>query len=468
MRNTFLVFRRDYLGYVSAWGFWVGIAALPLILIIIAAIGAFAASTTPVRYYAVVETGSVYADQIEEEFIEQRRTREEVQRQIAESLGQDVPVPDVDEDDTTERYIRVAAPGQTVDDLRPYLLGDEMIDGPEGEKPLFAAVIVPADGSDIQYWSQDVTVFDLKSKVEDAARTLAREEVFGAANIDLSILDKAREAARPVLEQRIRSAEAQAEAGGDVTLADRAPIFVSLGLSYMLWLTIFSVIQYLLMGTIEERSNKIFDSLLTSVRLPQLLAGKLLAVFAVTMTMIGAWFLLGAAITGFTQTSLPADMADGLSAGIAAGFSPSILIPALISFVFGYLLYGVVFMALGSLCDTVQEAQTLMSPMIMILMLPMVMLGIAFQDPSSPVVTYASWFPLFTPFLLILRMPHDPPMWEVLAQIGLMAVTTALILWLATKVYRAGAVHGAGVSDALDWMKRLIPGLGPKAPTAAE
>jgi len=104
----------------------------------------------------------------------------------------------------------------------------------------------------------------------------------------------------------------------------------------------------------------------------------------------------------------------------------------------------------------------------LILMLPMLMIMIAFNDPSSPVVAFVAWIPLFTPFLLILRMPTEPPLWEVLAQIGIMAATTVLILWLATKVYRAGAVHGAGISDAMTWLKGLIPGLGKKAETPAE
>jgi ABC-2 type transport system permease protein len=77
------------------------------------------------------------------------------------------------------------------------------------------------------------------------------------------------------------------------------------------------------------------------------------------------------------------------------------------------------------------------------------------------VIDYASWVPLFTPFLLILRMPSDPPLWETLAQMALMAVTTALIVWGATKVYRAGAVHGAGIGDLMGMIKGAM-GMKPK------
>jgi ABC-2 type transport system permease protein len=70
--------------------------------------------------------------------------------------------------------------------------------------------------------------------------------------------------------------------------------------------------------------------------------------------------------------------------------------------------------------------------------------------------------PLFTPFLLILRIPQDPPLWEILAQMGLMALVTAVIVWLSTKVYRAGAVHGAGIGELGGMIKSAI-GLKPKA-----
>ena len=461
MRNTYLVFRRDYLGYVSAWGFWLGLAVVPIIMIAFGIIGALAASSTPTRYYAVVETGNVYGPEIEKQFERNLENLEEglaelgLDGQLGEQFGEQVAA-------QLPGFIRVPAPGTTVDDLRPWLLGEQLVSGPDGDKPLFAAVIVPRDGSEIQYWSEDVTVGDLRSAVRNASRNIARNRVFAAANIDPEIIDRADDSALPVLEQRIRTAEEQVEAGNEVTLADRAPFFVSVAMAYMLWLMIFSVVQYLLMSTIEERSNKIFDTLLTSVRLPQLLAGKLGAVFAVTATMMGVWVLIGAGVTLFSSAALPGELREAIGAGVAASLQPSILIPALISFVLGYLLYGVIFIALGSLCDTIQEAQTLISPLFIILMIPMFMILIAFDDPTSPIVQFVSWIPFFTPFLLILRMPTEPPLWEVMAQIGLMAGTTLLVLWLATKVYRAGAVHGAGVSDAMDWMKRIIPGMGKK------
>jgi ABC-2 type transport system permease protein len=181
----------------------------------------------------------------------------------------------------------------------------------------------------------------------------------------------------------------------------------------------------------------------------------MLAVFAVTSTMMLSWSLFGIIGSAVSASQVPG-MGDMIAPFIAAATDPMLIVPGLISFVLGYILYGALFMALGSLCDTIQEAQTLLSPMMILLMLPMFAIFVAFQDPGSPIVDIASWFPLFTPFLLILRMPHDPPMWEVVAQMGMMLVVTFLVVWGATKVYRAGAVHGAGIGELGGMLKRAV------------
>ncbi|MEM9670283.1 MAG: ABC transporter permease [Pseudomonadota bacterium] len=471
MRNIFLVFRRDYIGYISAWGFWLGLAALPILALLGASLGAFAASTTPARYYTVIEAGDAYATEIERQF---QRLRADLAKQteaLTEGLSATAANPaaiSVTAESIPPKFIAVDPPGRTIDELRPWLLGEKLILGPDGEKPLFAAIIVPDGDRPIEYWSDNVTVGELRRQVEDADKAIARSAFFEAQNIDPDILRQANDVARDVIEQKIRTVEEQETTGNEVTFSDQAPYFMSIGIAFMLWFMIFSVIQYLLMNTIEERSNKIFDTLLTSVRLPQLLAGKLAAVFGVTLTMMGSWGLFGLGAFLLGATSAPAEMMEPVWLGLRTMARPDILITAIISLVLGYLMYGVIFVAIGSLCDTIQEAQTLVSPLMMLLMLPLVAISFTISDPNSAFVSAVSWFPLFTPFLLILRIPTAPPAMEVIAQLGLMAVTTALVLWLATKVYRAGAVHGAGISDATDWVKRVIPGLGKAKQTPAE
>ncbi|HBH44320.1 MAG TPA: hypothetical protein DDY28_07925, partial [Hyphomonas atlantica] len=298
MRNILLIFRRDYLGYVKAWGFWLSLAAVPMFMIIGAALAAFAAQSSPVRYFAVIEPGSVYAEAIEAEFREREIAEIERTSEIAEQL--DLPVlseadlASVGEDGTSptdRKFVQVPPPADSIDGLRPYLLGQKLVSGPLGEKPLFAAFILTEDGGELEYWSDDVNVDQLRYLARNAMLDLARKDALSEAGLGENFLERVDEAAFDVPARRIRTVEEQDTTGSEVTMADRAPMFVAGGLAYFLWLMVFSIIQYLLMGTIEERSNKIFDTLLTSVKLPELLAGKLLAVFAVTTTMMLSWGL---------------------------------------------------------------------------------------------------------------------------------------------------------------------------------
>lgn len=461
MRNIYLIFRRDYLGYVKAWGFWLSLAAVPLFLVIGASFGYFAATSSPVRYYAVVEPQQIYSEAIEAEFQRRNQAMAEEAAALAEQMN--IPLDEAREQmaDTgaARRFFEVPAPARTLEELRPYLTGERTVPGPAGERGLFAVFILSEDGSRLEYWSNDVNVDTLRRAAEVAMHDMGRREALIGAGLDPDFLKRADDQALPVPAFRLQATQA-GESGAEVTMADRAPTIVSGALAYFLWLMIFSIIQYLLMGTIEERSNKIFDTLLTSVRLPQLLAGKMLAVFAVTATMILSWSMFGLVGSVVMASQVPG-VIEMIGPFIAAVTDPFLIIPALVSFVLGYVLYGMIFMALGSLCDTIQESQTLLSPIMILLMLPMFAIIIAFQDPGSPIVDAASWFPLFTPFLLILRIPHDPPLWEVLAQMAMMLGVTLLAVWGATKVYRAGAVHGAGIGELGGMIKRSV-GMKPK------
>jgi ABC-2 type transport system permease protein len=469
LRNIYLIFRRDYLSYVRAWGFWLGLASLPLFMLIGAGMAAAVSNASPQRYFAVVETDGHVSKAIAAKFA---RDAEAIAELADETLaaagvpggvsgsGQEAaraPVP-------SSRFTEVPAPAPDIEALRPYLLGEKLVSGPEGEKPLFAVFITKPGTRDVEYWSADVTIGDLRMTAETALRNAGRIEALSAAGLPRDFLDKTDDAAPAVLERRVRELSAAGVESSEVSLADRMPRFVSMGLSYLLWLMIFSVIQYLLMGTIEERGNKIFDALLTSVRVPELLTGKLLAVFGVTSTMMAVWgsFFVVAVIVA--ASAVP-EFAAALGTLRDALLDPKMFLTALVCFVLGYVLYGSVFLALGALCDTIQEAQTVLSPIMILLMLPMFAIVIAFNDPASPVIEMASWVPLFTPFLLILRMPYDPPLWEILLQIGLMALTTLIVVWFATKVYRAGAVNGATAGSAMAGLKRMFGGKA-KASTA--
>ena len=478
MRSIYLVARRDYLGYVQAWGFWLGLLLTPILMGVGMMAPTWAAASQPTRYYTVIEQGNQFADALRAELQDDRI---QIARMTLDPVGimngdpnQSVATFDeaIDNGSTVEEamslaggsaaslpqadFVYVDPPARNEDSIRPFLLGERTVDTAAGPQPLFAAIFVPEGDGEIEYWSENVTSRALLEQVRAAERNLTEQRVFEAAGVSPRILTQAAQQRREITERRARPASSSS--GSAVTMADKAPFYAAVFMAFMLWFLIFSVVNYLLMGTIEERSNKIFDSLLTSVKLPHMLAGKLLAVLAVALTLMGVWVIGATIMAGVFGDMMDADVRETLVTVFEAVVKPSLLVPAILSFVLGYLMYGAVFLALGSLCDTIQEAQTLMTPLIVMLMVPMFMIIVAISDPESPILSVMSWIPVFTPFLLILRVPTEPPLWEVLGLLGLMVVATLAVIWLASRVYRAGAVHGAGVGDVGKWIGGLIPG----------
>lgn len=478
MRSIYLIARRDYLGYVQAWGFWVGIILTPLLMSIGMMAPGWAAASQPTRYYTVIEQGTAFSEVLKtaidsdrvqaarmsldpvglmngepnarlERFDAAIEGGASIDEALGEAGGSEITVPQSD-------FVQVEPPVRTEDAIRPYLMGEKLVETADGPQPLFAAIFVPEGDGEIEYWSENVTSQSLLSKVRSAERTLAERRVFAEAGVSPSLLKQAEARTREITERRARPASSTT--GSQVTMADRAPFIAAVFMAFLLWFLVFSVVNYLLMGTIEERSNKIFDSLLTSVKLTHMLSGKLLAVLAVALTLMGVWALGAGAFGALFAEKMPPDIRENLFMVAGAVLKPGLLVPAILSFVLGYLMYGAVFLALGSLCDTIQEAQTLMTPLIVMLMVPMFMIIVAISDAESPILAVMSWIPFFTPFLLILRVPTGPALWEVTGLLALMVISTLLVLWIAARVYRAGAVHGAGVGDVGKWFSRLVPG----------
>jgi ABC-2 type transport system permease protein len=139
---------------------------------------------------------------------------------------------------------------------------------------------------------------------------------------------------------------------------------------------------------------------------------------------------------------------DNIFSQIAAAFlDPRLLAAFFIGFIAGYLMYGATFLALGSLCESVQEAQTLLGPVALVLAMPMLLITPAIDNPNAPIIEAASWIPIFTPFLLLIRAPSGLSWIEIAGQGALMFVTVALLLFLASRVFKAGVVDQISLSS---------------------
>ena len=200
--------------------------------------------------------------------------------------------------------------------------------------------------------------------------------------------------------------------------------------------------QMLIRSLVEEKSNRIVEILVSSCSPTELMAGK----------------ILGLSLLGFTQIALW--LVIGIGASISFNFdlvSLDNLILILVYFVLGYLLYASVFVAIGSMSSTEQEAQQLTGYVSMLLVLPIVLAFSAVQDPNSSLIRILTFIPFLTPTFMILRIPIQlPPMWEIAATMLLLVVFIIIMTWLAGKIFRTGIlIYGKKPSpkELLRWIR---------------
>lgn len=453
-----LVARREYLADVGAWGFWVSLMTTPLLIVALIFAPILLRRAEPVRVMTIVAERPVQAEAIRAAFDKPQREEQraalwraayeiaapkaeaavgafdaaaDLEKAIAAgraSLGEDarrLRLPPL-------RYRFTPPPAQDAAGLAPYLSGARTIEG----AALFAAFVVAGAGKDtkLDYLSTNLTDNEPVQTARAALSGVMRAELLtgrGLGPQDIAAID----ALSPAFTQR----DPRAASGAPVTAADRAPFLAAAFLSLLLWGSVIGVANMLLTGVIEEKSNKILDALLTSVTPLQILIGKLAGVAAVSITLFAVWALFGMA--GVNATS-----------GMAASAASAVLSPAL-GFTFigcftaGYLLFGALYLGIGALCENIQEAQSLLGPMVLVLTAPLLLLGPAFANPHAPIIEAASWIPLFSPFVLMMRAPAGLSFGEIAGPLVVLMLTLIAVLALAARLFRAGLSHELSFSS---------------------
>lgn len=373
----------------------------------------------------------------------------------------------------TRRFARVDLPegidaGASVAEilakLRPYLTGDRRISVDGREARLFAALLIEPGALDealqaggraaageaatIQYWSTNLTDGSLPELVRGALNDEARRRLYVARGVDVATV-------REIEETSVRVGAfdpGKAEGEETVSVADRIVRNAPIGFVYLLWISIFSVMQMLLSNTIEEKSNRIAEVLLSSVTPGEIMMGKLLGIAAIGFTMVATW--LATAFVGFElyQGAGAEVIGQALDALAGSGLVPMFLL----CFLFGYLIYAGLFLSVGALCNDLKEAQNLQGPMMMIMLVPLLTMVFINRDPHGPLATIMTWIPLYTPFTMMNRAAADPPLLELIGATAFMIVTALLVLSAAGRIFRIGILRTGNrpkLAEVLKWMR---------------
>jgi ABC-2 type transport system permease protein len=224
--------------------------------------------------------------------------------------------------------------------------------------------------------------------------------------------------------------------------------------AYLLFFLMYMVIMLYGMNTarsiIEEKTSRIFEVLLATIKPEELLAGKIIGVGAVGLTQTGAWMLAAFLVAN-----------SGLSAALGGSSGAPVSLHQVLFFVmyflFGFLIYSSMAAALGAMTNSEQELQQLNLFLVMPLALCMVMILPIIRAPDSTLAKVVSLIPFCSPLLMNFRISlTQVPPWQIWLSVALMSLTIAAILWVSSRIYRVGILmYGKKPSlpEIFRWLK---------------
>lgn len=184
--------------------------------------------------------------------------------------------------------------------------------------------------------------------------------------------------------------------------------------------------QSLLTSTIEEKSSRVIEVLLSAVSPLELMAGKILGQMGVSLVVLGLYLAIG--------------MIALLSFALFGLFNPWLVLYLIIFFLISYLVIGSLMAAVGSVVNELSEAQSFMTPIIMIVVLPVALAAPIANDPTSRLALVMSFLPPMNTFGMLLRMTSStpPPAWQVWLSIGIGVASVLGAIWFAARVFQIG------------------------------
>ena len=281
------------------------------------------------------------------------------------------------------------------------------------------------DAPAIRFYAQTTSARDMTTWIGRVVNDEIARQRLAAAGVDPQVAEQ--------LSSRVRVNTfglVERASDGSVVAAKEVDELSKIGLPMfvlvLMFLAVMTGAMHLLNAIIEEKMSKISEVLLGSVTPMQLLAGKLLGVVSVSLLLTFVYFLGGIYVL--------------VSMGRPDLIDPVLIGWFLVFMVCAALMFGSVFLSIGSACSDLKESQSMAQPAMMLVLLAYLGSFVVMQAPESKLATILSFVPTMTPFTMMLRlaMPPGPPLWQVLIAVALLIGTTALILWAASRIFRVG------------------------------
>ena len=321
----------------------------------------------------------------------------------------------------------------------------------------------------IMFISEDAPSISIISRIEGKIERLLTNRNFEKVGLDLDKINKSK--ININLYQESFEGEETTKMDGIIKL-----IFGMI-LGMLLYIFIFAYGSMIMMSVIEEKTSRIVEIMISSVKPFQLMMGKILGTSLAGLTQFLVWTILivmfsylMTAIFGIetsTQNSelllsssgnmsMNTEALDMISAFIDLPLT-NIFVAFLIYFIGGYLLYASLFAAIGAAVDNQTDAQQFVMPITIILVLALyVGIFTVPEDPNGTVAIIFSYIPFTSPVVILMRIPNGVPIYEQIISIIILYLTFTLCIWVAAKIYRVGILmYGKKPSykELIKWLK---------------
>ena len=314
---------------------------------------------------------------------------------------------------------------------------------------------------------------DLSEQLQSNLRTIILQDVHGITQEEFDQVNATR------IKLHTKDLETGKEAFTEVKMA------IGLALGLIIFFVVMTFGAQVMTGVSEEKTSRIVEVIVSSVKPFQLMMGKVIGIGFVGLTQFALWLVLSA--VGFVgiQASYPelfeaaksrqnmtevatkgTDMMDQMQAlndapmvtelvqGLTAIDFPLIISMFLIYFVLGYLFYATLYAGIGALVDSDTNAQQFSLPVTIPLLLVMIMMPAIINEPSGSIATWLSIIPFTSPVAMLIRIPFGVPIWHAALSVGLLLLFVPLNTWIAGRIYKRGILlYGKKITykDIFSW-----------------
>ncbi len=319
----------------------------------------------------------------------------------------------------------------------------------------------------VQLFAEKGVSLDLKSNIERAIEREIETIKLGQAGITQQVLQDAKVNVDSETISLSEAGEKQSSAGAAAVIGGIC--------AFMIYISVFIYGTQVMRGVMEEKSNRIVEVIISSVKPYQLMMGKIIGVGLVGLTQFMLWIILTIALTSVgtrilgerfakgrevTQAGRPSFQAntgnqaapnatviqkandDNPITNVMTALN-SLNIPLIVAcflfyFLGGYLLYSALFGAVGAAVDNETEVQQFMLPITLPIIFAIAMSQFVIRDPNGALAFWLSIFPFTSPVIMLVRIPMGVPVWELALSMVLLVLGFVGTIWLAARIYRVG------------------------------